>query len=174
MLRLILGPLIGAAAGAAIGYLGKCRGGACPLTGNPFTGALFGALIGAMAVGAFSCRRDAGAEENSRFVRRIESAEDFDKTVLKASQPVVVDFYATWCGPCKLLAPRLAELAEQYQTKALFAKVDVDKLPGLADAHRVRALPTVVLFNNGQEVRRWVGVQDADAYRREIDSLLSK
>lgn len=88
---------------------------------------------------------------SAEFARLINSA---------AGMPVVVDFFATWCGPCKALGPAIPVLAKEYAGKALFAKVDVDKGQHLADKYKVSALPTVHIFQQGRKVWSGVGVNE--------------
>lgn len=84
--------------------------------------------------------------------------DDFQRTVLDAEAPVLVDFYADWCGPCKVLAPKLDELAAAETGHVLFAKVDTDHAPSIATRYAIRSVPTVVLFQDGEEVGRSVGI----------------
>ncbi len=84
--------------------------------------------------------------------------EDFDVTVLGAATPVLVDFYADWCQPCRVLAPVVDELARQYVGKLLAVKVDTDRAPGLSARMTIRGLPTLALFEFGEEVGRIVGM----------------
>jgi len=85
--------------------------------------------------------------------------EDFERTVLGAAAPVLVDFYADWCAPCRMLAPMLDRLADSRQGKVLVAKVDTDAAPGIAQRYGIRSIPTVILFNDGEESARSVGIE---------------
>ena len=85
------------------------------------------------------------------------SDANFESEVLKASQPVLVDFWATWCGPCKALAPTLENFAAENAGKVKVVKVDVDENPNAAAQYGVRSIPTVVLFKSGQKVDHIVG-----------------
>jgi thioredoxin len=87
------------------------------------------------------------------------SQEDFQATVLEAEVPVLVDFYADWCGPCKWLNPYLEEVAREGEGRVLVAKVDTDKAPQLAERYRIGSIPTVILFRSGEEAERSVGVE---------------
>jgi thioredoxin 2 len=85
--------------------------------------------------------------------------EDFDDTVLKASVPVLVDFYADWCGPCKIVAPLVDELASEHLGKILVAKVDTDKAPEVAAKYEIRSIPTLIIFRDGAEIERSMGFE---------------
>lgn len=87
------------------------------------------------------------------------SQDDFDATVLGASVPVLVDFYADWCGPCKMVAPLMDEIAQAQSGKMLVAKVDTDKAPLVAERYGIRSIPTVILFQNGEEMERSAGFE---------------
>ncbi len=82
---------------------------------------------------------------------------DFEKTVLGTEAPVLVDFYADWCGPCKMMAPLLDQIARERTGHLLIAKVDTDRATGLAQRFGIRGIPTLVLFQDGEEVGRSVG-----------------
>ncbi len=84
--------------------------------------------------------------------------ENFDE-VINGTKPVLVDFWATWCGPCKMLAPTIEELAEELKDEVVVAKLDVDKAQQIAMKYGVMSIPTLVLFNGGKEVKRTVGFQ---------------
>ncbi|MGD2069423.1 MAG: thioredoxin [Gemmatimonadota bacterium] len=85
------------------------------------------------------------------------SEEDFERTVLEAGGPVIVDFYADWCQPCKLMAPLLDDLAREHVGRVLFTKVDSDQAQGLATRMGIRGIPTLVAFRDGAEIGRTVG-----------------
>ena len=87
------------------------------------------------------------------------SEEDFERTVLEAGVPVLVDFFADWCGPCKILAPTMDEIAGANQGRLLVAKVDTDHAQGVAQRYGIRGVPTVILFRNGEEVERSWGIE---------------
>ena len=83
--------------------------------------------------------------------------QNFQEKVLESDLPVVVDFWAEWCSPCKLIAPILEEIAQEYEGKLKVAKLDVDHNPGTAMAYGVMSIPTLILFKNGEPVERLVG-----------------
>ncbi len=97
------------------------------------------------------------------------TTRDFDQTVATASVPVVVDFYADWCGPCRMMAPVLDGLAAARAGSVLVLKVDTDKDPGLSERFGVRGTPTLVVLSQGQEVGRQVGLATQADLERLID-----
>lgn len=97
------------------------------------------------------------------------TAETFDGAVKAGA--TLVDFWADWCRPCKLLAPVMDELEAEYGGKVSFAKVDVDACGELAARYGVMSIPTVILFRDGQEIRRFVGVQPKAAYQETLASV---
>lgn len=92
------------------------------------------------------------------------SKSDFEEKVIKADGFVIVDFWATWCSPCRMLGPVIDELADELQGKCVVGKVDIDAEPGLADKYRVQSVPTVIVFKDGEEYERLVGVRDKEEY----------
>lgn len=97
---------------------------------------------------------------------------NFEEIVLKSSQPVLVDFWAAWCGPCRMVAPIIDELSAEYEGKAVIGKVDVDAHQEYAAKYGVRNIPTVLLFKNGEVVDKQVGVAPKTAYAQKIDAAL--
>jgi thioredoxin 2 len=85
--------------------------------------------------------------------------EDFDRTVLGSQAPVLVDFYADWCAPCKYVAPLMDELAQTHEGSLLVVKIDTDQAPDLSQKWAIRSIPTVILFKDGKEVGRSVGFE---------------
>jgi thioredoxin 1 len=96
--------------------------------------------------------------------------QNFESSI--AQGVTLVDFYADWCGPCKTIAPLMEELSHDYNGKALIAKLDVDKAQVAASKHNVTSIPTVILFVNGKEVKRVVGVRDKKTFQTMIDASL--
>lgn len=97
--------------------------------------------------------------------------EGFQKA-LDSGSLVMVDFWATWCGPCRMLAPTVEKLAEQYEGKAIVGKVDTDAQPDLAQRFGIMSIPTVIFFKDGKEIERKVGVMPQSAYSAVLDSYL--
>jgi thioredoxin 1 len=171
LIQIAAGLLIGGSLGAVLGYVGKCSTGACPLTANPLRGSLYGAFLGVLfATTLGGNRRAAYAGDGAAL--RIASAEDFQVQVMDAEQPVLVDFYSPYCPPCHRLAPIVDKLAEDYKGRAVVVKVDVQKLPQVAQKFGVYGTPTVIILQNGQEVTRSVGLEQKQTYAAQLDQLL--
>lgn len=91
------------------------------------------------------------------------TSNEFQEKVVNASTPVLVDFFATWCGPCKMMAPVLDEVSSEVAGKAAVYKVDVDKDPQLAQQFGIMSVPTMIVFKGGKPVNQFVGVQSKQA-----------
>ena len=94
---------------------------------------------------------------------------NFDQTVNQSAQPILVDFWAEWCGPCRRLAPTVDELATDYQGKVVVAKMNVDENPATPMRFSIRGIPTLLLFKGGQIVEQVVGLADKDSLKKLID-----
>ena len=94
--------------------------------------------------------------------------ENFESEVLKADLPVLVDFYADWCGPCQMLRPIIEELSEEFQGKAKIAKINVDEAPKTAEKYGIMSIPTVILFKEGKEVTRQMGLTTKEVLKELI------
>ena len=108
------------------------------------------------------------ANEN---VIHIGSEETFDK-LINGEVPVLVDFWATWCGPCRMIAPILQEIADQYGDKVIVGKVDVDEQGELAQRYRVMNIPTLMLFKQGQLVDKAIGARPKAALEQMLNKVL--
>jgi thioredoxin 1 len=97
---------------------------------------------------------------------------NFDQMVLKAETPVLVDFWATWCGPCRMVAPVVEELAQEYEGRVSFAKLDVDHNPQIASRYGIMSIPTLLLFKKGEPVSHVVGFRPKAELKRSLDAAL--
>lgn len=97
---------------------------------------------------------------------------NFDEVVLQADKPVVVDFWAEWCGPCKMIAPFMEEISREYEGRALVAKCDVDESPGVAAKFGIRNIPTVLFFKNGEVANKQVGAVPKSNFVSKLEDLL--
>jgi thioredoxin 1 len=98
----------------------------------------------------------------------------FKEQVLGADKPVLVDFWATWCGPCKMVAPVLEEIAGENSAKITVAKLDVDQNPNVARDFQIMSIPTMILFEDGKPTKTIVGAKGKAALLRELDGVLGK
>lgn len=95
---------------------------------------------------------------------------NFETEVLKSDRPVLVDFYADWCGPCKMMAPIVEEIAKEVDGKAKVGKINVDENPDIAVEYNVMSIPTLIIFKKGKETKRFVGVTDKEELIKELNS----
>ena len=97
---------------------------------------------------------------------------NFDELVLKSKIPVMIDFWATWCGPCKMVAPIVEELAEEYAGKISVGKVDVDQNPKVASKYGIMSIPSLIVFKGGKPVTNIVGFRPKEQLKQTLDSVL--
>jgi len=97
---------------------------------------------------------------------------DFDQLVLQAEMPVLVDFWATWCRPCLMVAPILDELAEEYSGRITIARVDVDQNPRAAARYGIMSIPTLLIFKKGEPISQIVGFSPKQELKRSLDTAL--
>ncbi len=98
----------------------------------------------------------------------------FDQVVLQAKTPVLVDFWATWCGPCRMVAPIVEELSDEYVGKVVFGKVDVDQNPKVASKYGIMSIPSLIVFKNGKPVMNMVGFRPKDQIKKSLDAALEQ
>jgi thioredoxin 1 len=198
IVRLLFGVLIGGAVGAVLGYFGKCSSGSCPLTANPFRGAIYGAVMGLLLALLLSAPGQRGAngpevkpalpretmgapdnkivgtnensEDNS--VLHIDNKSDFEAKVLNVSGICLVDLFSNSCPPCRMLAPTISSLADKYKGKVTVCKVNLDRAPAIARQYSVMAIPTVLIIKDGKEVKRLVGLRPESEYANQLDRLI--
>jgi thioredoxin 1 len=170
MLSLVGSLLIGGGLGAALGYFGKCSSGTCPLTSTWWRGAIYGAVLGLIFYMVSGSGGSASINESTQNVKRISESQ-FEAEVEQAALPVVVDFYAPWCGPCKTLSPRLDELAGPLTNKVKFVKINVDEAPALAQRLEIQGVPTLVFFKSGKVVDSLIGLPSSDILKVRLELL---
>jgi thioredoxin 1 len=156
-----------------LGYLTKCRSGSCPTSGRRLSGVILGALLGAMVAFAWLHRGGGGGEDLLGRLPQVATIEQFDAQVAKAPAPVLVDFFATWCGPCRDLEPTIASLEANYRGRVAFVRVDVDAASAVARAQGIEAMPTIIVFRDGnRSAPPFVGVRPEEDYRMALDRAL--
>lgn len=189
--KVVLGVLAGAAVGIAYSRMTKCATGTCPLTSQWWSAGLYGALLG-LVMTSFSfagpqtqpsgqtskphanSTAPASQQGENKMPRHIESVADFDTQVLGANKPVLVDFYATWCGPCKAVAPIMEQIATELAGRVEVVKVDVDKVSDLAARYQIMGVPTVMLFDHAKAVKTFVGVRSKSEYVEAVQQTTAQ
>ena len=98
--------------------------------------------------------------------------QTFDKVVLQSDIPVLVDFWAAWCGPCRMVAPVLDQIAAEHEGKIRIVKVNVDEQPALAAQYRITSIPAMKVFKGGEEVRELIGAMPKQAIEQHLEGIL--
>ncbi|RMD75204.1 MAG: thioredoxin [Lentisphaerae bacterium] len=179
---LLIAILIGAAGGALLGHFGKCQGGACPLTANPWRGAAYGAALGLLwffalnggGAGMKTVPKLSPEEEKTAATRMIILQDENEwQSVLDASakELVLAEFGSEYCPACKMQAPVLSRIVLDHSDQVRVVKIDVDKLPGLATKYAIRYLPTLIFIRNGEVLSRKVGFTDQKKIEQMITEL---
>ena len=106
-------------------------------------------------------------------MKSIASPQEFEKEVLNSSNPVFVDFWAEWCGPCRAVSPLVEELSKEYKNKVDFVKVNVDENQELAQKYNVFSIPTLAIFKDGEVTVQKVGASSKDSFKVMIDSQIN-
>jgi len=101
------------------------------------------------------------------------TSDNFETEVMNSTQPVLVDFWAEWCGPCRMLGPVIDQIAEQYPEKVKVGKVNVDSQVNLASKFRVMSIPTIMIFNNGEIVNKVVGARPKEEFENMIKKVIN-
>lgn len=97
---------------------------------------------------------------------------NFDEIVLKSDKPVLIDFWAEWCGPCRMVGPLVEEIHQEYEGRAVIGKVDVDENPGITMKYGIRNIPTILFFKNGEVADKQVGSVPKSVLTNKLNSLL--
>jgi len=168
--RIFLGVLIGGSIGAVMGYFGKCSSGSCPLTANPYRGAIYGAVMGVLVASLFA-QTPKQTKESPNIVH-INSEADFKARVLDSNRICLVDLFSNRCPPCRVLAPTISSLADKYVGRVTVCKVNVDRLGTVAEQYGITAIPTTLIIKNGKEIKRLVGLQSKTDYITLLDKLV--
>ncbi len=192
-LKVFFGIAVGAAIGIAYSRLTRCSTGTCPLTSNWWAAGLYGGMIGLLLTSMSFAEQPRASEKDNKvrstasapasapasqegekaMVKHVESEAQFDSEVLKSDKPVLVDFYATWCGPCRMITPIMEQLAGELEGKAEVYKLDVDKVGEIAARYRIMGVPTVMVFDDGKPVKTFVGVRSKADYKSAVEQAVA-
>ena len=172
MLKFIIFLIAGAGIGALMGYFGKCTNGQCPLTANPLRGALWGLFLAGIAAYPMLLGALRKPVPSSPNILHITGKIDLDKILADDTKPVLIDFYADWCGPCRGLSPTINRLADEFKGRVNVIKINIDNFSDIAKNYGVQSIPTVIIINKGAEIKRITGANLFEAYAETLLSLL--
>lgn len=133
----------------------------------------FAAAIAISFVAGCGQRENAAEAEVSNKNVHTFTKENFQAEVLASTQPVLVDFWASWCGPCKMIAPTVAELATEFEGKAKVGKVDVDAQAELAQEYKISAIPALLIFKDGKVVEQIIGLQEKSVIQAKLAKFVT-
>ncbi|MDX1439191.1 MAG: thioredoxin [Rubricoccaceae bacterium] len=119
-----------------------------------------------------SPRNHVDMADNAKYITVTDA--NFEQEVLNSDQPVLVDFWATWCGPCRVIAPTIEQLAEEYEGKARIAKLDTDSNPRTPMSYNVRSIPSLIFFKDGAPVDQLIGVVPKHVLAEKLDALVAQ
>ena len=181
--RVVLGILLGGSLGFVYQKLVGCRTGTCPLTATPLRAIIYGAVVGLLF--SLSAWSRSGAPTSANKAPDLPQSKEstvattanvihlttgaFDQ-VKGQSRPVIIDFWAPWCGPCRTQAPILDQVSSLMGERAIVAKVNVDEESGLAGSFGVQAIPTLVVMKGGKVVQRFTGVQEVNTLIKALEA----
>jgi len=201
VIRILLGVLIGGAIGAVLGYFGKCSSGTCPLTANPYRGAIYGAVVGVLLASFFSTppkEKPEGSDvvhiekksdsnivalkangsslmeslSKDKFLQKVFNYEQNKEWKFEGKLPCIIDFYADWCGPCKMVEPILQELAQEYQGKLNIYRVDTQAQQELAAAFGIQSIPSILFVPLNDKPQMAVGALPKETLKKTIKEVL--
>jgi thioredoxin 1 len=133
---------------------------------------IFGVLVVATFVLIYGKNSKESVTDDSGSNEITLSDQNFEKIVLQSDKLVIVDFWATWCGPCRMLAPTVAKISKDYEGKIIVGKLDVDQSADLARQYNISSIPTLMFFKNGKPVDMEMGVMPEEMIKQKIDLLL--
>ena len=201
VIRILFGVLVGGILGAVLGYWGKCSSGTCPLTANPYRGAIYGAVLGALLTPIFwpksqespSSSSDVHVKSESdlnakvvnersadlvesltkeSFLEKVFDYEQHKEWKFEGGLPCIVDFYADWCGPCKMVEPILQELAQEYQGKLNIYRVNTETQQELAAAFGIQSIPSILFVPLNDTPQMAMGALPKRTLKKAINEVL--